>query len=149
MADKDLEDLVRRDIAVGLAGQSDEQNENPARTIFAPLKEFNRKRGEFPGITARTIDGRRGRTAVEWSYRGQHVGTLAGIRPTDRVVTVRGVTIVEQRDGKPPLFRRYVDWSEVMGALGVTATFRPTFDSLEQIPGFGEPAHSSDDEHPG
>jgi hypothetical protein len=146
MPDRDIEALVRRDIATGLAGQSDVQNENPMPAIIAPLAGFDGK-GEFPGVKVAAVEGKRGRVAVEWTYRGRHVGNLGGILGTGKVLTVEGVTIVEQRDGEAPRFKRYVDWAGAMSQLGVTASFRPSFNALSDIPAFGEPR--PDEEIPG
>jgi hypothetical protein len=135
MADRELEDLVARDIEVGLAGGSAETDEAPRQAIFAPIDGVDFSQGELPGVTVRTVD--RNRAAVEWTYRCQHVGHFAGIMPTDKTLVIHGVTIVERRPDREPRFRRYVDWAEVMTQLGVTATFRPSFESVDEIPGFG------------
>jgi hypothetical protein len=63
-------------------------------------------------------------TAIVWEYSGVHTEPINGIRPTQREVTVRGVTIVDHT-GKEPAFHRYIDWAEVMGQLGLTITGRP------------------------
>jgi hypothetical protein len=138
MDNKELEELIRQDIAVGLAGAPRLDDGEPQPPIFAPVGGVGRRTRELPGVTVSVVDARRGRMAVEWSYKCTHVGHLGGLRPTGKNLTIHGVTIVDLRDEGSPRFRRYVDWADVMSRLDVTATFRPSFKSLDDIPGFGE-----------
>jgi hypothetical protein len=63
-------------------------------------------------------------TAVVWQYAGRHSAEFQGVPATDRVVTIRGTTVVDH-SGPEPLFHRYVDWLDVMAQLGLTANMRP------------------------
>jgi hypothetical protein len=138
MENDELEELIRQDIAVGLAGAPRVDDAEPLPPVFAPAGGWDRRSRDLPGLTVNVVDARRGRMAVEWSYKCTHVGDLGGLRPTGKDLTMQGVTIVDLRDEGAPRFRRYVDWSDVMSRLDVTATFRPSFQSLDEIPGFGE-----------
>jgi hypothetical protein len=137
MENKELEELIRQDIAVGLAGASNGEDD-AQQPIFAPVGGLDRRSRELSGVTVKIVDPRRGRMAVEWSYKCTHVGPLGGLPPTGKDLTIHGVTIVDLRDEDSPRFRRYIDWAEVMSRLDVTATFRPSFKSLDDIPGFGD-----------
>jgi hypothetical protein len=65
--------------------------------------------------------------AVLWALRGTHTGTFVGLEPTGREVTIEGLTLVKlpEREGDDPQFMRFVDWSEVLGQLGVSMSGRP------------------------
>lgn len=66
--------------------------------------------------------------AIPWSVTATHVGPFIDLEPTGRTVVIEGVTIVTLRsddDPRPPEFQRYVDWSAVIGQLGVAMTGRP------------------------
>jgi hypothetical protein len=127
MADNDfteIEDLVRRDIQAGLAG-----DRGKFRAPFAPRISGD----NVDGIQyANAITGG-AFTAVEWAFDAQHIESFGGIPATNREVTIHGVTIVRQR-GDNTTFRRYVDWAGLMSDLGVTASFRPAFEKMEEIP---------------
>jgi hypothetical protein len=141
MADNDhtsIEELVRRDIQRGLAGQnirpdgkrasSDEQPQGS----FTPISRSNQAGGDDGILYANAITGG-AFTAVEWAFQCQHTAPFAGVPPTYRELTIYGVTIVRQR-GEKTTFRRYVDWSGVMSELGVTASFRPAYERINEIP---------------
>jgi hypothetical protein len=135
----DIEELVRNDIRRGLAGDAVGPDGTPAGDR-KPDASFTPVRGDADqsrdGIVyANAITGDRGTTAVEWAFRCRHVRTFGGILPTNRELTIYGVTIVRTR-GEKLEFRRYVDWSMVMTELGVSAGFRPAVNSLDEIPGF-------------
>jgi hypothetical protein len=66
-------------------------------------------------------------SAVVWEYYGAHQAEFQGVLPTGLPVVVRGATIV---DHETEVFHRYVDWTDVMGQLGLTATMRPVVDEL-------------------
>jgi hypothetical protein len=64
--------------------------------------------------------------AVQWSLRAEHTGELFGFAPTGRGVVIEGLTIVEfpQKDGDDPQFLRFIDWSKVLGQLGIVTNGR-------------------------
>jgi hypothetical protein len=66
-------------------------------------------------------------TAVTWTLNATHTGDFVGLAPTGRAVVIEGVTIilVPQSDADDPQFMRFIDWSEVIGQLGVAMTGRP------------------------
>jgi hypothetical protein len=134
MADNDysaIEDLVRRDIEAGLAGGK----ERLAAAPFTPVPRLGS--GDDGVLYANAITGGQF-TAVEWAFSGQHVAEFAGIPASNREVTIYGVTIVRQR-GDTMTFRRYVDWSAVMVELGVSASFRPAYERIAEIPNIRTP----------
>jgi hypothetical protein len=129
MADNDftnIEDLVRRDISAGLAGKQDDSG-------AAPFTAISSDRNDGDGVMyANAITGG-DFTAVEWAFECEHTGPFGGIPKTNRTLTIYGVTIVRQR-GDRTTFRRYVDWSAVMAELGVSASFRPAYERIDEIP---------------
>jgi hypothetical protein len=65
--------------------------------------------------------------AVPWSVTATHIGTFVDLERTGRTVVIEGVTIVKvpPTDDGTPEFQRYIDWSAVLGQLGVAMTGRP------------------------
>jgi hypothetical protein len=72
----------------------------------------------------------REKTWVAWTYEAKHTGLLAGIPPTEREVTVRGVTLVD-RSEREPMFYRYIDWLDLCQQIGLSITSRPAVDPRE------------------
>jgi hypothetical protein len=68
----------------------------------------------------------KGTWAVQWDFRCKHIGDFLGIRPTDRVLTIKGVTLVYSSH----TFRRYVDWSYVSSQLGIASSMQPLVEDL-------------------
>ena len=66
--------------------------------------------------------------AVVWSVNASHDNVFAGLAPTGREVVIEGVTIVST-SSEEPMFRRYIDWSNVLGQLGVSISGRPVMPS--------------------
>jgi hypothetical protein len=64
---------------------------------------------------------------VAWTYHAKHTGKFAGIEPTGRTVTVRGVTLVDGSKDEP-MFYRYIDWLDLCQQLGLSITGRPVVD---------------------
>jgi ketosteroid isomerase-like protein len=58
--------------------------------------------------------------SVEWSFRGRHVGSLAGERPSSRLVTVAMVGIFEIADGEIHRLDIYYDSLGLLRQLGVS-----------------------------
>lgn len=89
-----------------------------------------------------------GDIAVQWAWRGRHVGRppkdddphdepdkqdVMGYLPTGEVIEVHGVTIV--RDGPDgPLLSRYVDWVSALAQIGVPLGTRPVIDTPPPAP---------------
>jgi hypothetical protein len=95
--------------------------------ITEGLKHVFSPRDNSPG--GAQIVERSGTAAyVEWVYDCTHTGVFQGLKPKGRELTIRGVTIVDDSSGSP-VFKRYVDWSEVMTQLGMFANFRPTIET--------------------
>jgi hypothetical protein len=81
--------------------------------------------------------------AVRWRFTGEHVGPIPGfghteIGPTHNMVTVSGLTLVEDRDrdargrnvdsaldSESVVFHRFVDWLAVFAQIGVLHLGRP------------------------
>lgn len=82
---------------------------------------------------------------VPWEWTGVNARGLFGLDPTFRRITVRGTTIVSE-EGGTPMFRRYIDWLDVLAQAGVAVYTRPIVDvrqgfdltSLEAIPELAE-----------
>ena len=70
-------------------------------------------------------------TAVVWRFDCTHSGLFQGLKPRDKAVTIRGVTIVDHAAEGGPLLQRFVDWNEVMADLGMYANYRPTIETDE------------------
>jgi SnoaL-like polyketide cyclase len=64
--------------------------------------------------------------AVVWSLTATHTGPFVGLEATGREVTIEGVTLVQKPTSKTEQqFMRYIDWSAVLGQLGVSMSGRP------------------------
>lgn len=89
---------------------------------------------------------------LPWQWSARHVGVLAGIPPTGREVVIRGLTVVEWRDGEP-WFHRFIDWLGLFDQVGAALVTRPPVDSFpddlplrdrfgvldhERVDGYGE-----------
>jgi hypothetical protein len=94
---------------------------------FAPVTD-----GEGDGFTAFADEVLMGRdhtvVGVRWEYRCQHVGDFMGIRAMQRVLTIRGFTVVY--DQEPVQLRRYVDWANVSSQLGIASSMQPLVNDL-------------------
>jgi steroid delta-isomerase-like uncharacterized protein len=66
----------------------------------------------FPDLVTRVedlvVDGERGAVAVRWSSEGTNRGRYLGVGPTGRRTAIRGIEIVEIRDGR--IVRRWGEW---------------------------------------
>jgi hypothetical protein len=69
--------------------------------------------------------------AVVWSLQATHTGEFAGLMATNREVTIEGVTLIQKPpdDKGEPQFMRFIDWSQVLGQLGVSMSGRPMYAS--------------------
>ncbi|HUQ40662.1 MAG TPA: hypothetical protein VM030_10960 [Acidimicrobiales bacterium] len=81
-------------------------------------------------------------TVVPWTWSGVHRGRtdLVPYAPTERPVTVEGVTVVTEGVEGEPEFRRFVDWLGALGQIGVSLTDRPVFDDPSVLEGLEESA---------
>lgn len=90
---------------------------------------------------------------VPWEWSGTNAG-LFGLDPTNRAVTVRGVTIVTEGENGL-LLHRSVDWLEVMAQAGIAVNTRPIVDirdgydedSLRAVPELAEAFDLADTMH--
>jgi hypothetical protein len=100
------------------------------KSVFAPVSD-----DEGDGFTAFTNEvlTNPGSTVVgvRWQYRCQHVGELLGIRPMQRVLTMKGFTVVY--DEEPAQLRRYVDWAYVSSQLGIASSMQPLVNDLSAV----------------
>lgn len=69
--------------------------------------------------------------AVVWTFRGTHDRDGAGIDATGASVTIRGVTVLSGRPGHRE-YRRFVDWADVAGQVGLTLGRRPMVPSPQR-----------------
>ncbi len=82
---------------------------------------------------------------VPWEWRGVNREGLFDLDPTFAPVTVRGTTIVTE-EGDGLVYRRYIDWLDVLAQAGVAVYTRPIVDirhgfdveSLAEVPELGE-----------
>src|SRR3954469_18435053 len=79
------EDVIWRDVALGLPMQGPEALEEDAQTYMDAFPDLRVK------VTAYTVDGPR--LAQEWTSTGTHQGELMGIAPTGRRVQTYGALI--------------------------------------------------------
>jgi hypothetical protein len=61
--------------------------------------------------------------AVPWTYFAVHSGDFLCLFPTNREVTIQGMTFVDNRKDDPVL-HRYVDWTGVIVQLGLEVSWR-------------------------
>jgi hypothetical protein len=85
------------------------------------------------GPFANTAIGADGISVVAWEWTVEQVGPLPGVEPlqgtpaTHKVVTIRGVTIIDGR--RPtPRYARYIDWLALYADLGAVTIARPAVD---------------------
>jgi hypothetical protein len=137
----DVVELVRRDILAGLAGldedgrplTQDDTEAGSGRRIFTPQPQSDDSAAAFQAA-ALTPEGSEVQV-VEWVYRCKHDGDFPGVVQTNKNLVIEGITVVDRRNPDRPL-RRYVDWSRVMSELGVSATFRPEVERLDDLPSY-------------
>ena len=110
----DLHELVDRDVSDGLVDAFQRTEGLGSLDTFGTLDE---------PISSGTHD------VLPWQWAGRHMGSLAGIPPTGRDVVVRGVTIVENRDGEL-VYHRFVDWLGVFEQLGAMLVTRPAVEAF-------------------
>jgi hypothetical protein len=104
----------------------------------------------FDAALAREADGEALATpdqttvAVPWAWVGRHVRTarsldtphptdLMGMLATDRVVELRGVTLV-RGEGDDLRFSRFIDWTSALAELGIGIFSRPVTDAPPRRP---------------
>jgi len=79
--------------------------------------------------------------SVSWIYLAYHHRRFMGVVASGKLVVIRGTTIVLFPDPHPrergpdapsgTLFRRYVDWSDVLSQIGVVPSGRPLMTNPE------------------
>jgi steroid delta-isomerase-like uncharacterized protein len=103
-------------------------------TVGAPLRGVDAYRRFAEGYGSAFPDARftlgeplagGGRVVSEWTVTGTHRGTLAGLAPTGRRVTVRGATVTELRDGKVARIANYWDSASLSRQLGAPVAPQP------------------------
>jgi hypothetical protein len=72
---------------------------------------------------------------VVWEARAHLVHDFLGAPPSTGEVVIRGVTLVREGDGGVPVFRRFIDWLDLLNALGLNGVMRPVqVQAVEQEP---------------
>ena len=80
------------------------------------------------------ITGAANKTAVLWRWAGKHVEEFQGVIATGKIVTIRGVTMVDHDDKLPqPVFERYVDWLDLFNQLGIGLSLRTPIDRFTDV----------------
>ena len=75
------------------------------------------------------------KTAVLWRWAGQHEAEFQGVIATHKVVTIRGVTMVDHdpKTTQQPMFERYVDWLDLFNQLGIGLSLRTPIDKFVEV----------------
>ena len=62
---------------------------------------------------------------VVWEADARLVDKFLGAEPGEHPLVIRGITLVKQVDDGVPVFRRYIDWMDLLNALGLNGVMRP------------------------
>jgi hypothetical protein len=84
------------------------------------------------GVFAEEAVGADRVSVLAWEWPVRHVGSLQGTPATGRELTLRGLTVIDARDGE--LFSRYIDWLALYAELGALTIVRPPVDDRSAIP---------------
>jgi hypothetical protein len=129
-------EAVREDVTTAIAAWL-----TPAtgldRAGFRVLEPFEAEGGALASPDGATV-------AVPWAWVGRHARSDAeldaahpadvmGFLATDRVVELRGVTLV-RREGDELRFSRFVDWTSALADLGIGIFSRPVIDAPQRPP---------------
>lgn len=93
-----------------------------ARGPQGVVNSYQRYHTAFPDL-AYVVDQtvvKNEKTAIIWHATGTHKGELFGVAPTEKSVTIKGVTVYSQSDGKIVSENQYWHSPELLYALGVT-----------------------------
>ena len=71
-------------------------------------------------------------SVLAWEWGVRHVGSLQGTPATQRDVTLRGMTVVDDRSGER-LLSRYIDWLGLYAELGALSIARPLVEDRKAI----------------
>ncbi|MFZ6005134.1 MAG: hypothetical protein ACOYXM_14505 [Actinomycetota bacterium] len=120
----DAHDLVRQDVERGIGEwlRADDEVDSPGFRLLEPFDDPS-----DPLVSPNT-----GTVAVPWAWVGRHVHDVMGYLPTDRVIEVRGVTIVRDTESGPA-FSRFVDWVSALAQMGVVVSSRAVTDEPSVI----------------
>jgi hypothetical protein len=72
-------------------------------------------------------------TVLAWEWPVQHIGHLQLTPATGKTLTIRGVTLIDDR-GPERVFSRYIDWLALYAEIGAVTIARPPVDSREDLP---------------
>ena len=128
--------LVRDDVRVGIGD------------IFTTDGDFNEAFTVAKSFTEQEVITNGSTFAVPWTYDCRHTGDFQGLFPTNRKLTIEGVTLLDT-SGNEPLLHRYVDWVGVIAQLGIDVSWRVPVTEAEYLAGrellreppFDEPLH--------
>jgi hypothetical protein len=71
-------------------------------------------------------------SVLAWEWPVHHVGSIQGTPATLRDVTLRGMTVIDERSGER-LFSRYIDWLGLYAELGALSIARPLVEDRKAI----------------
>jgi hypothetical protein len=72
-------------------------------------------------------------SVIAWEWRVSHDGRLQGTPATGAKVTMRGLTVIDGREGEQQ-FSRYIDWLALYADLGAVTIARPPVDDRSELP---------------
>jgi hypothetical protein len=98
------------------------------------------------GVFARVPIGADDVAVMAWEWQVRHVGPLQGTPATGREVTMRGVTVIDLRDGDDHQYSRYIDWLALYADLGAVTIARPPVDDRSDLPDETNVPHPVDPE---
>lgn len=93
-----------------------------ARGPQGVVDSYQRYQAAFPDLTYvvdQTVT-KNEKTAIIWHATGTHKGELFGVAPTDKQVTIKGVTVYSESGGKIVSENQYWHSPELLYQLGVT-----------------------------
>lgn len=105
------EDCVYEDVTFGVVNHGRAELRAFANGVFAGIPDFKVE------LTARFVAGPS--AGMEWVMSGTHKGDFPGMPATGKHFSIRGVTIVELREGKIRRNSDYWDAATVMRQVGL------------------------------
>jgi hypothetical protein len=72
------------------------------------------------------------RWAFPWLWSGRHEVSFQGVVATNKIVTIRGTTVVDDHD-KATVVERYIDWLDVFNQLGIGLSLRTPINDFVDV----------------
>ena len=117
----DVRRKAEKDFAPG--GYAEEIGTNRRLTAQESTANSRAWKEAFPDargtIENKIVEGNKGSAEITW--RGTNRGSLMGMPPTEKSVTVRAVVVIESDGNKVTRTSHYIDVAGMMAQLGVSA----------------------------